>query len=80
MADRIVVDTGPLIAVARAQAMHVLGALPFEFICPPQVRAELDRRGALLVGEQLGLGVELVDGHGAVEDVELNPGEPSGGP
>lgn len=42
MAERLVVDTGPLIALARAAALDVAGALPFQFVCPPAVRAELD--------------------------------------
>ncbi len=42
MADRIAIDTGPLIALARADALHLLEQLPIEFACPPEVRAELD--------------------------------------
>src|SRR5262245_49796410 len=42
MADRVVIDTGPLIALARAGALEIVGALPFEFLCPPEVRRELD--------------------------------------
>jgi hypothetical protein len=30
MAERVVVDTGPLIALARADALIVIGALPIE--------------------------------------------------
>ena len=47
MAERIVINTGPLIALARMGALHVPGKLPYEFICPSQVRDELDE-GAVL--------------------------------
>lgn len=43
MAERIVVNTGPLIALARIEALDVAGRLPFTFICPREVRDELDR-------------------------------------
>ena len=46
MAEGIVINTGPLIALARMQALDVVGMLPFEFICPPEVRAELDEGAA----------------------------------
>ncbi len=42
MAERIVVDAGPLIALARADALEFAGKLPLEFICPQPVRDELD--------------------------------------
>lgn len=42
MAERIVVNTGPLIALARADALDIIGQLAFEFMCPPAVRRELD--------------------------------------
>jgi len=42
MHDRIVIDTGPLITLARIGALDIPGRLPFEFICPVQVRNELD--------------------------------------
>jgi len=41
MAERIVINTGPLIALARMDALDVLGQLPYEFICPSEVRDEL---------------------------------------
>ncbi len=40
--ERLVTNTGPLIALTRANALEVAGRLPFRIICPPQVRAELD--------------------------------------
>ncbi len=42
MADRIVVDTGPVIALARAGALEIVEKLPLEFVCPGEVRDELD--------------------------------------
>jgi predicted nucleic acid-binding protein len=42
MADRIVINTGPLIALARMDALDVAAGLPFEFICPLEVKDELD--------------------------------------
>ena len=41
-ADRIAIDTGPLVALTRAEALDVVGQLPLQFVCPPQVRAGLD--------------------------------------
>jgi predicted nucleic acid-binding protein len=42
MAERIVINTGPLIALARMDALDAIGQLPLEFICPVEVRDELD--------------------------------------
>lgn len=42
MAERLVVNTGPLVALARGGALPIAGALPYTFLCPAQVRAELD--------------------------------------
>ena len=47
MAERIVINTGPLIALARMDALDVPGQLPYEFICPSQVREELDEGASL---------------------------------
>ena len=47
MAERIVINSGPLIALARMGALDVPGKLPYEFICPSQVRDKLDE-GAVL--------------------------------
>ncbi len=41
MAERLVVNTGPLIALQRADALDVVGRLPFEFLAPIEVRDEL---------------------------------------
>ena len=40
--DCLVINTGPLIALARVEALELVGRLPFRMLCPPQVRAELD--------------------------------------
>jgi predicted nucleic acid-binding protein len=48
MAERIVIDTGPIIALARADALDIVAELPIAFVAPIEVRDELDegvRRG-----------------------------------
>jgi predicted nucleic acid-binding protein len=40
--ERLIVNTGPLITLARIDSLDVIGQLPFEFICPDAVRRELD--------------------------------------
>jgi hypothetical protein len=47
MAERIVINTGPLIALARMEAIDVAGQLPYEFLCPSEVRAELEAGAAV---------------------------------
>jgi predicted nucleic acid-binding protein len=42
MPDLVVVNTGPLIAWERMGCLDVIGRLPFEFLCPEEVRGELD--------------------------------------
>ena len=46
MAERIVINTGPLIALARMDALDAIGQLPVEFLCPSEVRQELDEGAA----------------------------------
>ncbi len=46
MAEPIVINTGPLIALARMDALDVIGQLPLEFICPAEVMDELDEGAA----------------------------------
>jgi len=41
MNKRIVVNTSPFIAWEKMQALDLIGKLPFDFICPPQVEAEI---------------------------------------
>ncbi|MBN1341151.1 MAG: hypothetical protein JXQ73_00625 [Phycisphaerae bacterium] len=47
MDDRIVINTGPLIAFARADALDVLRQLPIQFICPREVEQEIKAGAAL---------------------------------
>lgn len=47
MTERIVINTGPLIALARMDALDVPSQLPYEFICPSQVREELEEGASL---------------------------------
>lgn len=42
MPERVVINTGPLIALARMDALDVPGQLPYTFICPQEVKAELE--------------------------------------
>lgn len=42
MAEQIVMNTGPLIALSRMGCLDLVGRLPYEIICPMQVREELD--------------------------------------
>ncbi len=46
MAERIVIDTGPLIALSRAEALDLIGQLSIEFLCPSEVRQELEEGAA----------------------------------
>ena len=41
MSERLVVNTGPLIALESAGILDVLGRLPFEVVCPQEVVDEL---------------------------------------
>jgi len=42
VSDCIVINTGPLITLDRIGALDVAGQLPFSFVCPSEVREELD--------------------------------------
>jgi predicted nucleic acid-binding protein len=41
MSERIAINTGPLIALGKMQALAIIAQLPYEFICPAQVEAEI---------------------------------------
>jgi predicted nucleic acid-binding protein len=41
MSERIAINTGPLIALGKMQALDIIAQLPYEFICPAQVEAEI---------------------------------------
>jgi predicted nucleic acid-binding protein len=43
MPDLFVVDTGPLIAWDRMACLDVIGRVPGGFVCPTEVRMELDQ-------------------------------------
>lgn len=47
MAERIVVNTGPLIALSRIGCLDLIGQLPYEFLSPEEVRRELDEGHAI---------------------------------
>lgn len=47
MAERLVINTGPLIALSRIGCLDIVGQLPIEFICPDAVRRELDEGEAV---------------------------------
>ena len=42
MADELVINTGPLTAFDRMGCLDQIGRLPFVFVCPQEVRRELD--------------------------------------
>ncbi|MFO8073131.1 MAG: DUF3368 domain-containing protein [Polyangia bacterium] len=42
MTERVVVDTGPLIALSRAGLLEPVAKLPIDFICPAEVGAEIE--------------------------------------
>jgi predicted nucleic acid-binding protein len=41
MDERIVINTGPLISLARAELLDVVGRLPYRFLCPKEVSEEI---------------------------------------
>jgi len=47
MTERIVINTGPLVALARVDLLAVVGKLPFEFISPTEVSQEVAQGVAL---------------------------------
>jgi predicted nucleic acid-binding protein len=51
VSERIVINTGPLVSLARIGCLEILSGLPYEFFCPEQVRRELEE------GEAAGLSV-----------------------
>lgn len=46
MADRLVINTGPLVTLARIEALDLPSKLPYKFLCPLEVRTELDAGAA----------------------------------
>jgi predicted nucleic acid-binding protein len=41
MTERLVVDTGPLVVLARAELLHVVESLLLDIVCPVEVQREL---------------------------------------
>jgi hypothetical protein len=41
MNKKIVVNTSPIISFGKMQAFDLIRELPFKFVCPPQVQAEI---------------------------------------
>jgi uncharacterized protein len=41
MTEKIVINASPLIALGQMQIFDVVSQLPFEFVCPPQIEAEI---------------------------------------
>lgn len=53
MVDHIVTNTSPLLALAKMQAFDAIGRLPYKFLCPNEVEAEI------LAGAKPGQPLEL---------------------
>ncbi len=53
MAEKIVTNTSPLLAFARMNVFEFIGKLPFEFICPNEVKTEI------LIGAKQGYKTEI---------------------
>ncbi len=53
MTEKIVVNTSPMLSLTKMQALEVVGKLPFEFISPAEVKAEI------LVGANQGYDIEI---------------------
>jgi predicted nucleic acid-binding protein len=43
MGERIVIDTGPIVALSRAGVTGAVASMPVEFLSPMEIRKELDR-------------------------------------
>ncbi|HYU33383.1 MAG TPA: DUF3368 domain-containing protein [Thermoanaerobaculia bacterium] len=78
MSERIVINTGPLISLARIGCLEILAGLPYEFVCPEQVRRELDEGEATGHPRVVPEGVEVVNLAKPISRVSLaalDPGE-----
>ena len=53
MIERIVTNTSPLLALAKMQTLDAVGKLPFQFVCPAEVEAEI------LAGAKQGHQIEI---------------------
>jgi predicted nucleic acid-binding protein len=45
--EPLIINTGPLIALARMGCLDEIGRLPYRFVCPREVRLELDSGAAV---------------------------------
>lgn len=43
MAERVVINTGPIVALSRAGITAAIGQMPIEFVSPMEIRKELDK-------------------------------------
>ena len=78
MSERIVINTGPLISLARIGCLEILPGLPYEFVCPEQVRRELDEGETAGHPRVVPEGVEVVSLARPISRVSLaalDPGE-----
>jgi predicted nucleic acid-binding protein len=78
MAERIVLDAGPIIALTRAGALDAIGRLPFEFVSPREVGGELDegiRRGHPVIAAPWIRFEALTAPLTPLAPLELGPGE-----
>ena len=55
MIEQIVINTSPLLSLTKMKAFEPIGQLPFEFICPSEVEAEI------LAGAAQGFKTDLPD-------------------
>lgn len=46
MPNRIVINTSPMIALGKMDAFDIIAQLPFEFLCPQQVKIEIESGAA----------------------------------
>ena len=77
-AEQIVINTGPLITLDRIDALDVVARLPLRFICPREVRAELDegeRCGHMRVSPAWVIVKDLSNALPRLESVTLGAGE-----
>lgn len=55
MTNRIVTNTSPLLSLSKMRVFETIGKLPFEFVCPAEVEAEIT------AGARQGYDVEIPD-------------------
>ncbi|MGE0883685.1 MAG: DUF3368 domain-containing protein [Blastocatellales bacterium] len=46
MPNQIVINTGPLVALGKMDAFDLIAQLPFEFLCPEQIKIEIESGAA----------------------------------